>query len=102
MMDMLPPVTPASFSEHEFSVKTASENMLEASAHLHQLRGVRLMDIIDVTVTCDGTWSKRGFTATYGVVVVIAWESGQVLDYEIKSKRCIVCARQKMDPVSEE
>lgn len=36
-----------------------------------------------------------------GVVIVIAWESGQVSDYEIKSKRCIVCARQKMDPESE-
>ena len=77
MMDMLPPVTPASFSEHnkvlaEFSVKTASENMLAASGHLHQLRGVRLTDVIDVAVTCDGTWSKRGFMGTYGVVVVIA------------------------------
>ena len=107
MMDMLPPVTPTSFSEHTkvlagFSVETASENMLAASAHLHQLHGVELTDVIDVAVTCDGTWSKCGFTATYGVVVVIAWESGQVLDYEIKSKRCIVCAHQKMDPESEE
>lgn len=107
MMDMLPPVTPASFSEHNkvlarVSTETASENMLAASAYLHQLHGVGLTDVIDVAVTCDGTWSKRGFTATYGVVVVIAWESGQVLDYEIKSKRCIVCARQKMDPESEE
>ena len=44
---------------------------------------------------CDGMWSKRGFTASNGVVVIISWESRQVLDYEILSKRCNVCQRQK-------
>ena len=32
-------------------------------------------EVVDVVVTCDGTWSKRGFTATYGIVVVIAWDT---------------------------
>ena len=58
------------------------------SAHLHQSCKVPFDEIIDAAVTCDGTWSKRGFTAMYGVVAVISWETGQVLDFEIKSKRC--------------
>lgn len=93
LMDLPPPVTTNSYSEHnrrlaKVSMAAAEANMQAASAVLHQLCDARPTDIIDVTVTCDGTWSKRGFTATYGVVTVIAWETGQVLDFEIKSKRC--------------
>ena len=40
--------------------------------------------MIYVEVTCDGT--KRSFTGAYRVVVVIAWETGQVLDYEVLCK----------------
>ena len=35
-------------------------------------------EVVDVTVTCDCGWSKRGFTAAYGVAVVMSWESGGV------------------------
>ena len=69
--------------------------MLAAARYLHVLHGTEPTEVIDIAVTCDGTWSKRGFTATYGIVVVISWESGQVLDYEILSKRCNACERQK-------
>ena len=47
---------------------------------------------MDVTVTCDCTWSKRGFTALHGVVVVISWDSGEVLDCEVVSRHCSECA----------
>ena len=73
-------------------MEVATSNMLAASAHLHYLHGAKSTDIIDIAVTCDATWSKRGFTAMHGVVAVIAWETSQVLDLEIKSKRCSVCA----------
>ena len=100
VMDMVPPVLPLSYQQHNeeiagHSVKVALDNMLAASAHLHQLHDMETTDLLDISMTCDGTWSKRGFTATHGVVVVIAWESGQVLDYVIKSKRCTRCTQQK-------
>ena len=54
-------------------------------------------------VTCDGTWSKRGFTALYGVVVVASWDSGQVLDCEFVSKYCTECAaHEKLSKDSDE
>lgn len=68
-------------------MEVAADNMLASSAHLHQLHGVAPIDNLDIAVTSDGTWSKRGY---HGIVVVIAWESGQVLDFEVKS-----CARLK-------
>ena len=39
-----------------------------------------------------GTWSKQGFTALYGVVVVASWDTGKVLNVELKSKFCSVCS----------
>ena len=54
-------------------------------------------------VTCDGTWSKLGFTVLYGVVVVASWDTGKVLDVELKSKFCSVCsARHQMEETSQE
>ena len=98
-MNMLPPLCASTYSERnhdlaKVAMECAVKNMRAASDHLHDLRGVPRDEVIDVCVTCDGTWSKRGFTATYGIVAVIVWETGQVLDFQIKSKRCIVCAKK--------
>ena len=50
---------------------------------------------VDITVTFDGTWSKRGFTANYGVVAVISWDTGRVLDTVVLSKYCAQCSRMR-------
>ena len=55
---------------------------------MHQLQGVGPDDVVDVTVTCDGTWSRCGFVANCGVIDVLSWETGQVLDEEVLSKSC--------------
>ena len=60
-------------------MEAAEANMQAASQNLHRKFGVQPSALKDVTVTCDGTWSKRGFTATNGVVVVIAWSTGKIL-----------------------
>ena len=52
-------------------------------------------EVIDVMVTCDGTWSKQGHTALFGVVVVASWNTGQVLDMEVLSKWCNQCQEKK-------
>ena len=49
----------------EISMECARENMVAASAHLHQSHGVPFDEIVYI-VTCDGTWCKHRFTATYG------------------------------------
>lgn len=87
-MDMLPPVSAPSYSAHNQQLLEAVRSEVMAtqqsvSAHLHELQGALPDDITDVTVTCDGTWSRRGFSALYGVVVVASWESGQVMDFEV-------------------
>ena len=98
IMNMLPPVSATSYSEHNSRIREASAAdteacQLAASVHLHDIVNVPHDEAIDVCVTCDGTWSKRGFTALYRVVVVASWDSGQVLDCELVSKYCPECAR---------
>ena len=52
-------------------------------------------EIVDIAVTYDGTWSKRGHTTSYGFGFVISVETGQVIDYGFRSKICTSCNKQK-------
>ena len=50
----------------------------------------------DSAVTFDGTWMRRGHTSLHGVVIAIAWPTGQVLDFEVYSKFCHTCSQQRV------
>lgn len=54
-------------------------------------------DIIDITVSYDGTWQKRGHTSLYGIDLVIEILTGLVIDFEILSKYCPECVASKRD-----
>ena len=105
-MEMLPPLSPAAWTEYNNQIlvkiaECALNSQTKAAKYLHKLKGASPNKIIDVKVSVDGTWSKRGFTALYGVVVVASWDTGQVLDYEVLSKHCAACAvRESMDKKS--
>ena len=53
-----------------------------------------------VAVTVDGTWMKRGHQSKLGVVFVQSVETGEVLDYAVKSLFCHMCSqnRKKKSP----
>ena len=56
-------------------------------------------DIFPVTVSVDGTWQKRyGFSSLLGVLFVISMDTGEVLDYEVKSKVCFQCRSRNLWP----
>ena len=85
VLGLPPSLSAPSYSEYNKELaklcsQQAEASFLRASEELHRLRGVSNDTIIDVIVTCDGTWSKRGFTANYGVVVVISSIALHVLD----------------------
>ena len=74
-------------------------NLSAAAAHLR--KDAVPDEILNVTVTCDATWQKRGHQSLYGVMVVASWETGQVLDIEVLSKWCKDChAKRHLDPTS--
>ena len=76
VMDILRPLGSTPYSRYnqtllDMSLEVAESNMRDASAYLRQQHGVESGELLDVAITCNGTWSKRGHSATHGVVVVI-------------------------------
>lgn len=48
--------------------------------------------VINISVSFDGTWHKRGFTSNYGISVCIDVLTGLVIDFEVLSSYCHACA----------
>ena len=71
--------------------EVGGESSRSASEQLHRLQSADPDDVVDVSVTCDGPWFCRGFVAAYGVVAMLSWETGQVLDVVVLRKSCKVC-----------
>ncbi|GFT90842.1 uncharacterized protein TNCV_336101 [Trichonephila clavipes] len=73
------------------------EKMLEMSrqaareAHVKADASLKNQEIIDVSVSYDGTWQKRGHTSNLGLGIIIDILSGLVLDFEVLSKYCHNC-----------
>ena len=91
LMGMHPPVSASNFSTHNKRLKEATDKVCAANqsaAAKHLRKDAAADEIVNVQVTCDGTWARRGHQSLYGVVVVASWETGQVLDAEVLSKEC--------------
>ncbi|XP_030849798.1 uncharacterized protein LOC100891291 [Strongylocentrotus purpuratus] len=52
-------------------------------------------DVLDVAVSYDGTWHRRGFVSNHGVGIVMSMDTGEVLDREVLSKICKACQSRK-------
>ena len=91
MIGMLPPVSKPSYSSHNGKITAAmsleSDAQFSATAALLR-KDAALVEIVDIRVTCDGTWSRRGHPAKYGIIVISSWENGLVLDTKVLSKFC--------------
>lgn len=75
----------------------AKRTLEEARAEVQKCYG--MMDaegsVLDITVSYDGTWQKRGFTSKYGIGCCIEVITGLVIDFEILSKYCKRCQEKK-------
>ncbi|GFY11750.1 uncharacterized protein TNCV_1529421 [Trichonephila clavipes] len=77
--------------------KEAKKNMLEMSrqtareAHVKVDATLKNQEIIDVSVSYDGTWQKRGHISNLGLGIIIDIICGLVLDFEVLSKCCQNC-----------
>ena len=48
--------------------------------------------VLDITVSFDGTWQKRGFSSHHGAGVAIEVQTGLVIDFEVLSTYCHSCS----------
>ena len=108
MLDMPQPMSKNNHTQHmraicEQSVLQAKASLDQARKEVRQLYGVTSDDkVVDIVVSCDGTWQRRGFSSLFGVVFIIAHNTGKVIDYIVKSKHCASCRYwEKKDSSSE-
>ncbi|GFT27731.1 uncharacterized protein TNCV_3570961 [Trichonephila clavipes] len=96
-----------SFSKH---IKILSEEkremkyqILEVARNIVRMHHLDLNEekketgVLDITVSFDGSWQKRGYKLLYGIGVVIDLLTGLVIDYEILSKYCTECTAAVRD-----
>ena len=93
-MNCVPPMSYPAFREMNMVVgnvysDVASESMLRGVC---ELRGDKDdEETCDITVSCDGTWQRRGYSSLNGVLSIISDDTGKVIDYEVMSKKCAQC-----------
>lgn len=60
-------------------------------AHINENPDINPDNILNIAVSYDGTWAKRGFRSNYGVGCVIDILTGLIIDYEVLPKYCHAC-----------
>lgn len=88
-MNLPPPITDCGLLKHKTTILAAAieepvKSRRIAAQELHWRNTMSNDDILDITVTCDGTWAKQSFTSQFDFVMFLSWESGQVNVYEVK------------------
>ncbi|CAN8016792.1 unnamed protein product, partial [Ixodes persulcatus] len=102
-MDAPPPMhlkTHQAISEklHRAAMDTAGDVMREAAQAVRTKNAAcDSSELLDVSVSFDGTWHKRGHTSHFGLGAVIELDSGLVLDFSVQSNYCHACSMGPKD-----
>ena len=103
VMDMPQPMNANAYTDSvkhlHAAAKTVAENSMSKAAEATKTHYEACDDgIINAGVSGDGTWRKRGFTSSVGVVAVMSILTGKVIDTEVMSKECRTCSINKFKP----
>ena len=62
--------------------------MISAGNEVRQDTGVdNNVEVVNIMISADGTWQRRGFSSLNGVVTIIANNIGKCIDYRVKTKK---------------
>lgn len=101
-LDMPEPMSNDKYDNISNHIKDAARVVAERSMSdaANEIRGDN--ETADASVSVDGTWQRKGFTSTNGVITAISVDTGKVLDVSILSKSCKGCTSmqsiEKSDP----
>lgn len=79
-------------------IRTVTEKLFQqACAQEKQLTSDNQSEAhaIELTVSGDGTWKKRGYTSLYGVSSLISYYTGKIIDIVVKCAYCKQCEVRK-------
>ena len=94
ILNMPKPMTATNYNNISFVFRDAAKELAENSMKTaaDQLRINKESDVIDIGVSVDGSWQRRGFSSLNGVVAAISIDNGKVIDVEPLSRYCRECA----------
>lgn len=95
LMDMPKPMTQNNYDKIIVKLKNivksvAEETMSDAVEEIKEITPV-VDDYYDTSISCDGSWQRRGYSSLNGVVTVISMDTGKVLDCEPMCRKCKAC-----------
>ena len=96
VMNMPSPMNENSYRDHVAAVKSAAhavckQSMRSAVEQVKDYYEPEKDGIFDVAVSGDGTWRKRDYSSSFGVVTALSTVPVKALDVEIMSKNCKEC-----------
>ena len=96
VMNMLAPMNENSFQDHlkaarKVTKTVAEKSMSKAADELKEFYEPERDGVYNIAVSGDGTWRRRGFSSSYGVVTALSTVTGKTLDCEETSKECRLC-----------
>ena len=68
-----------------------NDNFQQASKAIRSAYLADEDEVLDITVSFDGSWQKRGFTSKYGVGTAMEVQTGLVIDFCVLSTFCHAC-----------
>ena len=97
LMNMPSPMTVKNYDQSvktmtKVVVEVAEQTMAEAAHDLKSSKGQHSGDdVVDIAVTCDGSWQRRGFASLNGSFTSISLDTGKILDIAVMSRYCKGC-----------
>ena len=93
-MNMPSPMNENAYRDHVASMNAAAEvvckeSMNKASEETKQFYEVEEDGNFHIGISADGTWRRRGFSSSYGVMAGISLVTGKILDVEVMSKETL-------------
>ena len=96
VMNMMAPMHQNSYSDHVKAICNAAQNVAKRSMEnaveeLKEFYEPEEDGFYNVGISADGTWRKRGFSSSFGVVTALSLLTGKAVDVEVMSKECREC-----------
>ena len=98
-MNMPPPMSVTTYNDiintiHNNYMEVANKSMQDAAQDIRQqeLKDEYSEDaIVNIDISADGTWQRRGYASLNGAVTIIGINNGKCLAFEALSKVCKAC-----------
>ncbi|GFU62097.1 uncharacterized protein TNCV_4893151 [Trichonephila clavipes] len=89
----LPFLSKLAFRNQERKLLKATERVAEENinAALSEIKGSNSFTKCGISI--DGTWQRRGYSSLNGCVSAISVDTGKILDIEVMTQYCHICAK---------